>query len=205
MQAIKTIMSARDAAQSFKQTKRLQESARLRKSKGKILKWMSLSDTEADHYTLGLQGNSISSALSPLLAGLAALKEVAELGIIEWDPSSSVTSSSSLFYTSLDCVHTLSDRVVRKSRNVLARVMNEAVEVELLQGEVGTKLLTNGPGKLGASKGSKEKKKRRKRSSAPKILQEDEELADVDLQPPKVTFRLLLLSCLISVVGQVAC
>jgi hypothetical protein len=189
MQAIKALMSARDAAQSSKQTKRSQESTRLRKSKGKTLKWMSLSDTEADQYTMG---NSISSAVSPVLAGLAALKEVAELGILARDPSSLATSSSTLFYTSLDSVHTLGDRVVRKSRNVLARVMNEAVEVELLQGEVGTKPLTNGTGKLGESKGSKEKKKRRKRSSAPKILQEDEELADVDLQPLKVILRLLL-------------
>lgn len=192
MQAIKALMSARDAAQSSKQTKRLQESSRLRKSKGKTLKWMSLSDTEADQYTMGLQGNSISSAVSPVLAGLAALKEVAELGILARDRSSLAASNSTLFYTSLDSVHTLGDRVVRKSRNVLARVMNEAVEVELLQGEVGTKPLTNGTGKLGESKGSKEKKKRRKRSSAPKILQEDEDLADVDLQPSKVIFRLLL-------------
>lgn len=192
MQAIKALMSARDAAQSSKQTKRLQESSRLRRSKGKTLKWMSLSDTEADQYTMGLQGNSISSAVSPVLAGLAALKEVAELGILARDRSSLAASTSTLFYTSLDSVHTLGDRVVRKSRNVLARVMNEAVEVELLQGEVGTKPLTNGTGKLGESKGSKEKKKRRKRSSAPKILQEDEELADVDLQPSKVIFRLLL-------------
>jgi hypothetical protein len=113
-----------------------------------------------------------------LLAGLAALKEVAELGFLSGGSSSPVTLNG-LFFSNLESVHTFSDRIVRRSRNVLTRVMNEAVEFELLEGEVGAKPLAAESGRVGENKGSKDKKKRRKRSSVQKIAQEGKDLADL--------------------------
>ena len=113
-----------------------------------------------------------------MLAGLAALKEVAELGFLSGGSSSPVTLNG-LFFSNLESVHTFSDRIVRRSRNVLTRVMNEAVEFELLEGEVGAKPLAAESGRVGENKGSKDKKKRRKRSSVQKIAQEGKDLADL--------------------------
>ena len=179
VQVINASSSARNTALNTKPAKRPPELLRVSKHRGSSLKWISLSDTEADQYTYNPQNSSFGSTLSPLLAGLAALKEVAELGFLAGGSSSPVTHSSGLFFSNLESVHTLSDRVVRRSRNVLARVMNEAVEFELLEGEAGAKSLAAESARVGENKGSKDKKKRRKRSSVQKIAQEGKDLADL--------------------------
>lgn len=186
VQIINAVSSARNSALNAKPAKRPPELLRATKHRGSSLKWTSLSDTEADQYTSNPQNSSITPTLSPLLAGLAALKEVAELGVLSGGASSPVTCSSDLFFSNLESVHTLPDRIVRRSRNVLARVMNEAVEFELLEGEVGAKSMTAESARVGENKGSKEKKKRRKRSSVQKIAQDEKDLVDLDCKPPEV-------------------
>lgn len=179
VQIINAFSAARNAARNTKLSKRPPELLRASKHRGSSLKWTSLSDTEADQYTSNPQDSSITPTLSPLLVGLAALKEVAELGFLSGGSSSPVTHNSGLFFSCLESVHTLSDRIVRRSRNVLARVMNEAVEFELLEGEVGAKLPAAESARVGESKGTRHKKKIRKRSSVQKIVPEGKDLAEL--------------------------
>ncbi|KAG0596843.1 hypothetical protein M758_UG288300 [Ceratodon purpureus] len=185
-EVINASLLARKVARSSKPTKRSPELSRTSKHRGSRLKWTSLSDTEADQYMLNPQNDSINPTLSALLAGLATLKEVSELGFLSGGSSPSVTNNNCLFFSNLESVQTLSDRIFRRSRHVLARVMNEAVEFELLEGDVGAKFLAAESARLGENKGSKEKKKRRKRSLAVKIAQEGKDfsnLADLTSQP----------------------
>lgn len=179
VQVISAVSSVRHAAQNAKPALRPPELLRKKK-------WTSLSDTEADRYTSNPQNSSIGPTLSPLLAGLAALKEVAESAVLSGGASSPATRNSDMFFSNLESVGTLSDRIVRRSRNVLASVMNQAVEFELLEGEAGAKSMAAESARVGESKGSKEKKKRRKRSAVQKIAQEGKDMADLDCKPPEV-------------------
>jgi len=192
VQVMNAVSSARNAARNAKPSKRPPVLLRGTKHRGRCLKWTSLSDTEADHYISNPQSSSVIPTLSPFLAGLAALKEVAELGVLSGGASSPITCSSDLFFSNLESVHTLSDRIARRSRNVLARVMNEAVELELLEGEAGAKSMIAESTRVGVSKGSKDKKKRRKRSSVQKIAQEGKDLAELDCKSPEVDTSLNL-------------
>ncbi|KAG0573197.1 hypothetical protein KC19_VG157000 [Ceratodon purpureus] len=185
-EVINASSSAGNVARNTKPTKRPLEDSRASEYRGSSSKWTSLSDTEADQYKSNPQNSSIDPTLSPLLAGLAALKEVSELGFLPGGSSSSVTNNNRLFFSNLESVQTLSDRILRRSRHVLARVMNEAVEFELLEGEVGAKSLAAESARVGENKRSKEKKKRRRKSSVQKIAEVRNDLtnlADLANQP----------------------
>lgn len=185
-QVLQAIESSKSTAENSKSAQGTQRSSGARKIKGKTLKWTSLSDTEADHLVQRATHDLITSTMVPLLAGLTALKTVAESGFFSRESSSPKMESDTLFHSNLRSVHSLSDRVVRKTRDVLARVMNEAVETELLEGELGVKPPGADSGKRGA-KGSKEKKKRKKRSSTLKVLpQEGKEPVSVATKPLEV-------------------
>lgn len=179
-EVISAVSSARSAIRSIKPAHRSHELLEATKYRGKNTRWTSLSDTEVEHHKLDLKNSWSTSTLSPLLLGLAALKEAAESGILSGESLTIAPRSNNLFFSNLESVHTLPDRIVRRSRNVLARVMNEAVEYELLQGEVGTNSLGAGTAIIGESKGVKDKKKRRKRSSVQKTGPERKDLADLD-------------------------
>lgn len=197
MQVISAVSSARSAIRSIKPAHRSHELLEATKYRGKNTRWTSLSDTEVEHHKLDLKNSWSTSTLSPLLLGLAALKEAAESGILSGESLTIAPRSNNLFFSNLESVHTLPDRIVRRSRNVLARVMNEAVEYELLQGEVGTNSLGAGTAIIGESKGVKDKKKRRKRSSVQKTGPERKDLADLDCKTSEVfNFLQCLLPCL---------
>lgn len=95
-----------------------------------------------------------------LFVGLVVLKEVVELGVLLGGVSFLVICSSDLFFSNLEFVYILLDWIVRRLRNVLVRVMNEVVEFEFFEGEVGVKLMIVESVRVGENKGSKEKKKR---------------------------------------------
>lgn len=189
MQVTNAVSSVRNAASNAKLAKPPELFSATRR-RGRSLKWTSLSDTEADQYASSPRTSIITPTLPPLLAGLAALKEAAELHTLSGGASSSLPDSDDLSFSNLKSVHTLTDRIARRSRNVLARVMNEAVESELLEGEVGTKPMTAESVRVGENKGSKDKKKRRKRSSVQKIAQDGKVLVDLDRKSSEVDISL---------------
>jgi hypothetical protein len=144
--------------------------------RGRTVRKRTLSDTECELQGRHLMHDAIVSSVLPVLSGLRALKEVAESGILSASASSHRLESKSLFYSTLNSVDTMPDRVRRKARDVLTRVMADAIELELLGGEDGAKLQGGGgSGKSGEVKGSKERKKRRKRRSTQKVLPQDRE------------------------------
>ncbi|CAK9867158.1 unnamed protein product [Sphagnum jensenii] len=144
--------------------------------RGRTVRKRTLSDTECELQGRHLIHDAIVSSVLPVLSGLRALKEVAESGILSASTSSHRLESKSLFYSTLNSVDTMPDRVKRKARDVLTRVMADAIELELLGGEDGTKLQgCGGSGKSGEVKASKERKKRRKRRSTQKVLPQDRE------------------------------
>ncbi|CAM6038846.1 unnamed protein product [Sphagnum compactum] len=144
--------------------------------RGRTVRKRTLSDTECELQGRHLMHDAIVSTVLPVLSGLRALKEVAESGILSASTSSHRLESKSLFYSTLNSVDTMPDRVRRKARDVLTRVMADAIELELLGGEDGAKPQGGGGnGKSGEVKGSKERKKRRKRRSTQKVLPKDRE------------------------------
>ncbi|OAE19324.1 hypothetical protein AXG93_1860s1340 [Marchantia polymorpha subsp. ruderalis] len=133
----------------------------------------SLSDTELDQAAMLGRKSANGAAVAPLLTGLKALKELSEAGLLcgksEGMNSAQEADASWLFDSTLKSAHTLSDRVLRKVRNVLVKVNNARVEIELLGDENNASLHSNNGGESSEVKSTKTKKKRRKQTSAHKL------------------------------------
>ncbi|KAG6552518.1 hypothetical protein Mapa_005938 [Marchantia paleacea] len=150
----------------------------------------SLSDTELDQPAMLGRKSANGVAVAPLLTSLKALKELSEAGLLcgkfEGMNSAQEADASWLFDSTLKSAHTLSDRVLRKVRNVLVKVNNARVEIELLGDENSASLHSNNGGESSEVKSTKTKKKRRKHTSAHKLEVNQQEEKGPTCKPKSV-------------------
>ncbi|KAL2642470.1 hypothetical protein R1flu_010057 [Riccia fluitans] len=133
----------------------------------------SLSDSEVDQFTVLARKSAKGSSIAAFLSGLQALKELSESGLLRgnFEDFSSVreAETSRLFDSTLKVAHTLSDRVLRKVRNLLVKIRNDHVEMELFGDENSGNLRSNNlDQKREVKSGKTKKKKRRKQGSSQK-------------------------------------
>ncbi|KAL3695829.1 hypothetical protein R1sor_009905 [Riccia sorocarpa] len=133
----------------------------------------SISDSEVDQLRLLARKSGKGSAIASFLSGLQALKELSESGLLHAKEEDfglvEEAEASRLFDSTLKVAHTLPDRVLRRVRNLLVKVRNDQVELELFGDENSGNLRSNTLDQKCEIKTGKSKKKKRKQSSTQRV------------------------------------